>query len=461
MTETPDSLNGVFWQTDTPGRRVPGILTITGRPLLETLGRIFDERAYVVDVSSRGGVTVSHSGDPEDLVADWEPRNIHGQLSDGTPVAIVGAQGGKRRSTQLFDPEYRQVFGTIRHVILAYVDDRQIFARCRFRLDGPNWFRYADGEAVTSEGGRLVGTTTDGEHWFEFTPAQPMTVSEFDRWVLHPIETLASLVTSNRAEAANLYVCLTADSPWQRVYRQEQSVPTGSHELLDADHLTPERCARWIDFRRISDGLDAAAIDDLKGVAIQTEVLTLASVAEGLHRRLYQDGKRILALSAADLKQARRAARTAAIDAVRSADRSDRDPLNEDDLADFESAMNDAFGFINETTFRNRMAELVGSARAAIPNIVEAFADWPKAVANGRNTLAHKGTEPHSETIDQFYDLLVALSYSLAWVLRTVLLVEARFDAATLQEAYKLSSAYNHHITNTRNFLRSGPYGAQ
>jgi hypothetical protein len=229
-----------------------------------------------------------------------------------------------------------------------------------------------------------------------------MTVSEFDRWVLHPIETLASLVTSNRAEAANLYVCLTADSPWQRVYRQEQSVPTGSHELLDADHLTPERCARWIDFRRISDGLDAAAIDDLKGVAIQTEVLTLASVAEGLHRRLYQDGKRILALSAADLKQARRAARTAAIDAVRSADRSDRDPLNEDDLADFESAMNDAFGFINETTFRNRMAELVGSARAAIPNIVEAFADWPKAVANGRNTLAHKGTEPHSETIDQF-----------------------------------------------------------
>jgi hypothetical protein len=106
---------------------------------------------------SHGAVTVSHSGDPEDLVADWEPRNIHGQLADGTPVSIIGAQGGKKRSTQLFDLEYRQVFGTIRHVILAYVDDRQTFAHCRFRLDGPNWFRYADGEAVTSDGGRLVG----------------------------------------------------------------------------------------------------------------------------------------------------------------------------------------------------------------------------------------------------------------------------------------------------------------
>jgi hypothetical protein len=64
-----------------------------------------------------------------------------------------------------------------------------------------------------------------------------------------------------------------------------------------------------------------------------------------------------------------------------------------------------------------------------------------------RNILAHQGTQSDADSIDQFYDILIALSYSIAWVLRTVLLVEAGFDAATLQEAYRCSSAYNHHIT--------------
>jgi hypothetical protein len=64
-----------------------------------------------------------------------------------------------------------------------------------------------------------------------------------------------------------------------------------------------------------------------------------------------------------------------------------------------------------------------------------------------RNILARQGTQSDADSIDQFYDILIALSYSIAWLLRTVLLVEAGFDAATLQEAYRCSSAYNHHIT--------------
>jgi hypothetical protein len=75
------------------------------------------------------------------------------------------------------------------------------------------------------------------------------------------------------------------------------------------------------------------------------------------------------------------------------------------------------------------------------------------AVGLAQCAIRRGGTEPHSETIDQFYDLLIALSYSIPWVLRTVLLLEAGLDVATLQEAYRDPSAYNHHITNTRNLL--------
>ena len=71
MSSEPSPVEGEFWQIDTPERRVLGWLTIAGidEPALETLGRIFDERSYVVNVSSTGGVTVAHSGDPEDLIA--------------------------------------------------------------------------------------------------------------------------------------------------------------------------------------------------------------------------------------------------------------------------------------------------------------------------------------------------------------------------------------------------------
>ena len=78
-----------------------------------------------------------------------------------------------------------------------------------------------------------------------------------------------------------------------------------------------------------------------------------------------------------------------------------------------------------------------------------------------RNNLAHQGAQRGSGAIDEFYDLLMALGYSIAWVLRTVLLVEAGFDAATLRQAYRDYSRYNYHLANTRNLLAGTRYAAR
>ncbi|OBI14919.1 hypothetical protein A5712_29790 [Mycobacterium sp. E2327] len=432
------------------------------RPALETLGRIFDERANVVRISERGGVTITCSGDPEDLIADFQPRNIHGELADSTRVSVVEAQGHKQASSGLFDHEYRQVFQAQHVVMNEHINGGvQEYPAFKFRVRGPRWWRSRDGEAATDDGSRLIMTTEGDDRWFEFFPINAMTLRDLDRWVLSPITTLSALVTGNPAAQAGLRVRTTADSPWRMVYQEQDPVGSGHHELLDASHLTAERFASWIDLRKRTDALDAAAIDKLDGVAIQTEVLTLAAVAEGLHWRLFDGKKRVPALSDSDLKQARRAARRAALDRLSELDRSPRPPLADHDRVEFEKAMNDAFSFINEPTFRSRMSDLVIDAQLAIPNIVAAFADWPSAVKGARNTLAHRGTEPHSESVDQFYDLLIALSYSIPWVLRTVLLNRAGFNPPTLQEAYGLSSAYNHHVTNTRHLLAGGPYAAE
>lgn len=447
-------LEGTFWQIDTPERQVRCQLTIAPAPVLETLGPIFEERAYRVEVSGHGGTTVTHSGNSDDQVADWSPRDIHGVLDNGRRVSLIGAQGGMAAPSAAFPPQYRQRFDTIRHAILdVHVDRKHAFSACRFRLTGPNWLRHHDGQADTTEGGHLVSLTDGRDHWFEFTPAEPMSILDFDRSILHPSETLATLLTSSRAEAVGLSVRQSPDGPWLPVHRREQPAPTGRHELFDASYLTPQRCALWIDFRRRSNGLDAVVVDDLTGVAIQTAVLTLAAVAEGLHRRLYPDKKRVPALSRTDLKAARKAARAAALESVRAADREDRSALTAADLTAFGEAMDSAFGHINESTFRTMVDDLAGTAVAAVPGIVAEFADWPVAIHSVRNILAHRGTEDDLDAHDQFINTTVAVSYSLQWVLRTVLLVQAQVDAADIGEAYHRSSAYNHHHTNVRELL--------
>ncbi|WP_079261814.1 HEPN domain-containing protein [Mycobacteroides abscessus] len=453
-------VKGTFWQADTPHRRVPGELMLTDSPILEILGRIFDERSNRVTISEHGGTTISYTGDPEDSVADFEPRDIHGVLEDGTAVSIVGAQGGKKHAGSFYDWKYRQQFRSTRHVLVGeHVEgDRQTYQDCRFQIAGANWWGTTGGQAQAQCGGTLILETDGDQLTFHYTPAEPQTIRELDWQALSPVASLVSLATHNPTGAIQLRVRRTEKSPWMAVHRRESAPTARSHELLPARLISPQQYAAWIDFQRITDGLDTAAIDRLPGVAIQTEVLALAAIAEGLHQRIYDADSRIPALSRSDMQQARRAARKAALEKVRQIDRTGREPLSPADLTEFGQAMNDSFSFINKPTYRSRMADFVAEAQSIIPGIVGAFNDWPAAVKDIRNILAHQGTELHSETLDQFHDVLIALSYSIPWVLRTVLLARAGFDPATLREAYELSSQYNLHLANTRNLLIGGPY---
>jgi hypothetical protein len=254
-------------------------------------------------------------------------------------------------------------------------------------------------------------------------------------------------------------VQLADDGPWRKVYQAEEPLGRTSYPLLNTTHLTADRFTKWIDVRKRTLGLDAAAIAVLDGIAIEAQVLTLTAVAEGLHRKLFGDKKRVPALEQNDVTQARRAARQAALDRVREIDGSGRATLTDADLTEFKQAINDAFSFLNERTFRSRMSDLIEDAQSSIPGIAVNFSDWPAAVKDARNTLAHQGTGPGDPT-GQFVDLLIALGYSIPWVLRTVLLKQAGFDPPALQAAYADSSRYNHHITNTRYLLAGSPYAA-
>lgn len=137
---------------------------------------------------------------------------------------------------------------------------------------------------------------------------------------------------------------------------------------MDAAEVTADQFAAWIDFRAVTDGLDAGALDTLEGIAIQTQVLAQAAIAEGLCRRIFSEKRRFPSLRPGDLRRERRAAREAAMGT-----------LSGIDDEEFRAAFNEGFGGFNKQPFESRMRDLVEEAQAMIPGIVANFADWPLA----------------------------------------------------------------------------------
>jgi hypothetical protein len=379
------------------------------------------------------------------LVADFQPRTIHGELSDGSAVSAIDAQG-----TSL-DFDISQQFRCRRVIVGAQVDGHQVYAAMRFRLVKGS-LPLPDGEATTADGSllRILPVNQRGEkQWFEFEPTQPATLKHFDMQVMNPVITLFSLITGNETDHRDPQVRLDADSPWMPLYEGIREVNRDGLNLLATNHLTPARFAHWIDLRKTLEALDAAALDEMHGVTIQTQVLTQVAVAEGLHRRLYPatvSTRRVPKLSSAQRKKVRHAAREAAVATLTG------DQFTDHDRGELRHAVSDALAHFNEQTFRSRMQDLVEVAERAVPGITASFSDWPDAVVKVRNILVHHGTNPLNE-FESFIDLLAALKYSLAWVLRTVLLDRAGIDHLAIQNGYRDWSAYRLHLANVRQHL--------
>jgi hypothetical protein len=257
-SETPIQLEGVFWQIETPERRVPGQLELSdgAAAVLETDDPIFDERAYRITHSDHGGTAIAHSGNPDDLVADFQPRNINGELRDGRRVSLVEAQGGAPAA--FLCQKFRA-----RHAVMdEHVDGAaQRYAGFKFRVRGSGWWQSPDEQAQTADGSRLHLTWEDDRRSFEFCPTSPLTFREVDPTVLNPITTLTSLVTDNSADVGGLHVRLDADGPWRKVYAAEAPLGRTSHPLLDTAHLTADRFASWIDLRKLTYGLVSRAFN--------------------------------------------------------------------------------------------------------------------------------------------------------------------------------------------------------
>lgn len=147
------------------------------------------------------------------------------------------------------------------------------------------------------------------------------------------------------------------------------------------------------------------ALSNERNATLDTLVLELTTVAEGLHRDLYpeqvrmteQDTGRVRALIAEAFK--------------------------DEPHPRFKDIVNGSiFNFLSEPNYPSRLKRLIEEARDALPGLFGTEKKWIEAVSDARNTFAHRKNGFIDESlIDQTY----AVGQSLKWLFWAVILLGA------------------------------------
>jgi hypothetical protein len=189
------------------------------------------------------------------------------------------------------------------------------------------------------------------------------------------------------------------------------------------------------------EGLDAAIADDQLADILELRALVLGTIAEGLHRRLFDEKVRFPDLTKAQKKAVRRAGREAIAKA-----------LNDLGVGAAPDDFTDLVAALNDMTARQRLADIKAVVDEAIPGLLEEFDDWPGLVKNTRDYLAHWLLgDDEDDYVPPSEDDKILVYMSLPWALRTLLLHRAaKLDVNLMQQGYAEKPEYEMFRANVR-----------
>jgi hypothetical protein len=197
----------------------------------------------------------------------------------------------------------------------------QLFGAVRFRFGDPYWLGHLqEGEscAVDSDGSTVSVETSGDGNWLVYTATTPETLRRLETRVVLGCLTLAQLALDQDFAARDTQVRINDDDLWLTVLGSGANTPPNEFDydtLLLRDELTIERFAKWIPFNDTLDGLASVASRPIEGF-LQSEVLVVAALLEGLHRRLPKvfEQSKFPSASGSALDRIKQAARRAAKD---------------------------------------------------------------------------------------------------------------------------------------------------
>ncbi|MGY2025780.1 HEPN domain-containing protein [Nocardia gipuzkoensis] len=288
----------------------------------------------------------------------------------------------------------------------------------------------------------------DEGQWFLYDHGHLTSLDGLLDGVATAIQALAALATWLRPAVTQVQVSLEPGMGWLEVIGErtrDQFGPFRDSRLVPWKELTLDRLAAWLPMYARLDGLPWGAIEPPEG-AVQVQLLTLASLVEGLHRRLVRPQPRRIELSKVAVARVRAAACEAGVKGFRAEGFQNLELAGE--------ILREKLNHLNEITFRQRADDFIDRSNEVLPEILESLPDFPQQLTRARNELAHhllpKAAEPRDVRLMRW----VTISQALPWVLRVVLLREAGLPNDVIRAGFLTSNPFGFHRANMRSLAR-------
>jgi hypothetical protein len=417
--------SGLFWLADTPDIALPGCLatghnsapTVTVEGLFHPMLRLHQEIRH-----PDGSVSREFGPGP----ANQHPVTVHGTAEDGTPLTLLEALTTNRSTQGLSDGDSKQQLTGIQAVIGMHLSGRDHrFEDARFHLQTAFSWIASDSQTEHSLADGLLRATLDGEtRWLEVLGAPARSIRMWDRAVARPATVLLELASGMPIGVIATQVRERRGS-WCSVYsaalaHEDVSYPLPA--LLEAQDIDLGHVATWLDRAEVLGPLAPVVTNAVRNEGtLETQVLSLATVAEGLHRRLHSDTWRMRPRDA-------EAARAAVIEVL--ADR--RSPVVD--------VVRGLLAHLEEPGYRQRLQDLAATTAEAAAGLTGKTAKWVSLVNDARNDFAHR--LPKGWLTDEDVDKYATVAYSLRWLLRVRLLQEAGFANSLLRQRLGAFDAY-------------------
>lgn len=421
----PEISEGAFWTSNDASTRCRGELrTHEGRhPEVTVQPGLFSGYREHVVVGTHGE---THTTLTED---DPGPVTLHGDLDDVGPVTVLDAHSTRWDGSWPGDVQ-QQTFSGIRAVTgghLSSSDHR--FQALRLSLQTLPAMRLTADESsqgvALGNGGRLLYRLGEPGA-FELTHIPPASLPLLDRTYLQPLLSLLQLATGISTAPMSVAVSERQNGgPWWPMHTASlkfEDIAVAPTVLLIPRRFHLRHAAAWLDQVERLGPLPAAAASVLtRPLAIEQQVLTLATVTEGLHRRLHPDAQRL----PGNIAHRARSAATAAVD-LKAPEASD--------------TVRGLLLHMHEPGFAQRLTELAQDVEMLVPGITGRSARWKRLIYETRNDMAHQ-TGP-GWLSERDLDRYVTAAMSLKWVLRALLLREADVPPETLAALFTDHQGY-------------------
>jgi hypothetical protein len=441
---------GDFWVPVTPGVTVSGAFKADAGSepeLVLARGVVGDPR---VAVSVHGGITYA-SGGVATIKASL-PITVQGRLDSGESVTLVNAQNWGGPGPPFENPSYKAHYAIVGDRTVSGAD--QLFSSMRFRFGEAYWLghlRDGDASAVGGDGSTLCAEQADDGNWLVYSSATPVTQRRLESMVVLGCVALAELALDQEFEARDTQVRINDGDPWLTVHGPGANRPpkeSSFHTLLPREVLTIERFAKWIPINDTLDGLASAVTRPVAQAPLQSEVLIVTALLEGLHRRLHSkfQQSKFPDASGGALDRIRQAARRAAN--AKAADEQNLDPDK------VRTAVKDAVGHFDQVDYLRRAEDVVTTVCGAIPEINESVAALPKRLKDARNEMAHQLPLDHEEEpLEVRYLRWLVVSQVTPWLLRGLLLLEAGVEPSLLHDQHLAHNRFFYFRANVAQFV--------